>query len=232
MDNLNYSVVGNCRTAAIISQKGSVEWFCLPDFDSPSVFGKILDEEKGGSIEIIVASDYTISQQYIPHTNVLVTTYKSPQQDSFDVIDFMPRYRTGDNTDYYTPAELYRMIKLTGGHPKFKVVYNPRLNYAYGDIVNKCGPTFIKTCLEDNIENAIYLYSSLDFTSIMKNEEIELTKNEFMLVSYNQKVIDIDMERVYLEYSRTKLYWLNWSNRSKKYSLFDDYIERSMLIRH
>ncbi len=147
MKNLNYSVVGNGRTAAIISEKGSVEWFCLPDFDSPSVFGKILDEGKGGSIEIIVSSDYDISQQYIAHTNVLVTSYKSAEEGCFDVVDFMPRYRTGDNSDYYTPAELYRMIKLTGGRPKFKVVYNPRLNYADGEVINKYGPTFIKTCL-------------------------------------------------------------------------------------
>ena len=230
MKNLNYSVVGNGRTAAIISEKGSVEWFCLPDFDSPSVFGKILYEGKGGSIEIIVSSDYDISQQYIAHTNVLVTSYKSAEEGCFDVVDFMPRYRTGDNSDYYTPAELYRMIKLTGGRPKFKVVYNPRLNYADGEVINKYGPTFIKTCLKGNLENTIYLYSSLDFTLITDNREIELTKNEFMLVSYNQKVIDIDMERVYLEYARTKLYWLNWSNRSKKFTLFDEYIERSMLV--
>ncbi len=230
MKNLNYSVVGNCRTAAIISEKGSVEWFCLPDFDSPSVFGKILDEDRGGSIEIIVSSDYDISQQYIAHTNVLVTSYKSDEEGCFDVVDFMPRYRTGDNTDYYTPAELYRMIKLTGGHPKFKVIYNPKLNYADGDVINKYGPTFIKTCLKGNLENTIYLYSSLDFTSITDNKEIELTKNEFMLISYNQKVVDIDMERVYLEYARTKLYWLNWSNRSKKFTIFDEYIERSMLV--
>ena len=230
MNNLNYSVVGNCRTAAIISEKGSVEWFCLPDFDSPSVFGKILDDDKGGSIEILVSSDYTISQQYIAHTNVLVTSYKSAEEGCFDVVDFMPRYRTGDNTDYYTPAELYRMIKLTGGRPKFKVVYNPRLNYADGDVMNKYGPTFIKTCLKGNLENTIYLYSSLDFASITDNREIELTKNEFMLISYNQKVVDIDMERVYLEYARTKLYWLNWSNRSKRFTLFDEYIERSMLV--
>lgn len=230
MNNLNYSVVGNCRTAAIISEKGSVEWFCLPDFDSPSVFGKILDDDKGGSIEILVSSDYTISQQYIAHTNVLVTSYKSAEEGCFDVVDFMPRYRTGDNSDYYTPAELYRMIKLTGGRPKFKVVYNPRLNYADGDVMNKYGPTFIKTCLKGNLENTIYLYSSLDFASITDNREIELTKNEFMLISYNQKVVDIDMERVYLEYARTKLYWLNWSNRSKRFTLFDEYIERSMLV--
>ena len=230
MKNLNYSVVGNCRTAAIISEKGSVEWFCLPDFDSPSVFGKILDEDRGGSLEIHVSSDYSISQQYMAHTNVLVTSYKSDEEGCFDVVDFMPRYRTGDNTDYYTPAELYRMIKLTGGRPKFTVVYNPRLNYADGDVVNKYGPTFIKTCLKGNLENTIYLYSSLDFKSITDNREIELTKNEFLLISYNQKVVDIDMERVYLEYARTKLYWLNWSNRSKKFTILDEYIERSMLV--
>jgi GH15 family glucan-1,4-alpha-glucosidase len=230
MKNLNYSVVGNCRTAAIISEIGNVEWFCLPDFDSPSVFGKILDEEKGGSIEIIVSSDYTISQQYSPHTNVLETTYESAKEGIFEIVDFMPRYRTGEGFDYYTPAELYRMIKLICGRPKFKVVYNPRLNYADGEVVNKYGPTFIKTCLNENIENTIYLYSSLDFMSIMDNKEIELTKNEFMLISYNQKVINIDMERVYLEYARTKLYWLNWSNRSKRYALFNEYIERSMLV--
>ena len=230
MKNLNYSVVGNCRTAAIVSEKGSVEWFCLPDFDSPSVFGKLLDEEKGGSLEIIVSSEYVISQQYIAHTNVLVTTYKSEKEGCFDVVDFMPRYKIGDDSDYYTPAEFYRMIRLTGGHPKFKVIYNPKLNYADGEILNKLGPTFIKTYLKGDLENTIYLYSSIDFTSIMNNKEITLSKNEFLLVSYNQKVIDIGMERVNLEYSRTKLYWLNWSNRSKKYTSFDEYIERSILI--
>jgi len=55
-------------------------------------------------------------------------------------------------------------------------------------------------------------------------------RDEFILISYNQKVIKIDIERVYLEYERTKLYWMNWSNRSKKYTYFDEYIERSMLV--
>lgn len=230
MKNLNYAVVGNCRTAAIISDKGSIEWFCLPNFDSPSVFAKILDEEKGGSLEIIVTSGYTITQEYIPHTNVLVTSYTCEEEGCFEVVDFMPRYRTGNDADYYMPTELYRMINLISGNPKFKVLYNPRLNYANGEVFNIYESAFIKTCLKSDLEDTIYLYSSLNFKSIAETQEIELTKNEFLLVSYNQKVINIDMERVYLEYSRTKLYWMNWSNRSRKYSKFNDYIERSMLI--
>ena len=48
MNNLNYGVIGNCRTAALISEKGNIEWLCFPDFDSPSIFAALLDRDKGG----------------------------------------------------------------------------------------------------------------------------------------------------------------------------------------
>ena len=65
MDNLDYGIIGNCKSAALISKNGGIDWCCLPNFDSSSVFAKILDEEKGGSFEIIVSDDYHISQKYI-----------------------------------------------------------------------------------------------------------------------------------------------------------------------
>ena len=65
MEHFNYGAVGNCRTAALISNKGSIDWLCFPDFDSPSVFGKILDNEKGGSLGFIVGNNYNISQKYL-----------------------------------------------------------------------------------------------------------------------------------------------------------------------
>ena len=49
MNNLNYGVIGNCHTAALISQNGNIEWLCFPDFDSPSIFASLLDREKGGA---------------------------------------------------------------------------------------------------------------------------------------------------------------------------------------
>ena len=71
MNNLNYGVIGNCRTAALISETGNIEWLCLPDFDSPSVFASLLDREKGGNFGFEVNESYQISQSYMPHTNIL-----------------------------------------------------------------------------------------------------------------------------------------------------------------
>src|SRR5665647_932319 len=87
MDNLNYGVIGNCQSAALVSEKGSIDWCCLPDFDSPSVFAKILDDEKGGSFSIISDSSYIINQKYLYRTNVLCTQFRSGQ-DSFEAVSY------------------------------------------------------------------------------------------------------------------------------------------------
>lgn len=92
MKNLDYGIIGNCRTAALVSKTGSIDWFCLPDFDSPSVFAKLLDEEKGGSFHFEVSDEYTITQSYHGHTNMLLTRFESPE-NGFIVFDYMPRYR-------------------------------------------------------------------------------------------------------------------------------------------
>ncbi len=63
-----------------------------------------------------------------------------------------------------------------------------------------------------------------------QKKEIILEKDEFFLLSYNEKVIPVDIEREKIEYCRTLVYWLNWTNRTKKYSLYNDVIERSMLV--
>lgn len=76
MNNLNYGVIGNCSTAALISESGNIEWLCFPHFDSPSVFAALLDREKGGSFGIEPEGEYRISQAYVPHTNILSTTFE------------------------------------------------------------------------------------------------------------------------------------------------------------
>jgi len=229
MDKFNYGVVGNCRTAALISDKGSIDWFCFPDFDSPSIFAKLLDDEKGGYFSFQVESHYSISQKYVEHTNILSTTFNAIE-GGFEVIDFMPLYRIEDHNDYFLPPELHRIIRVKYGTPRFKVIYKPALNYAKDEVVNLIGPEYVKTYSVNNETDTIYLYSGLNFEKVLNGEEFTLVHDEFLLISNNQKLIKIDQSRVELELQRTKVYWMNWTNRSKKYTLYNDMIERSILV--
>jgi len=227
MSNLNYGVIGNCRSAALISDKGSIEWCCLPDFDSPSVFAKLLDNEKGGSFSIIVDNNYIISQKYLIRTNVLCTEFKS-DEGTFEVIDFMPRYKIGDN--YYAPAEIYRYIKFISGKPVFRVKYCPAFNYARDEVSNITEDNYIRTYSKTTPTDCLYLYTSINFSDVLDSNEVTLNHHEFLLLSYNQKLVEIDIKRVYMEFQRTKVYWLNWTNHSKKYRKYNEEIIRSLLV--
>ncbi len=227
--SLDYGAIGNCRSAALISKTGSIDWLCLPDFDSSSIFAKILDKEIGGSFSFIVDKKYAINQKYVEHTNILCTTFSS-DEGSFDVLDFMPRYRIGEKHDYYLPAEVYRLIKVRSGKPKLRISFKPAMNYARDTATYNISHDYVKVVASENEYDTFYLYSSLDYLSILEGDEFTLERNEFFLISYNQKLIKIDQSRVELEYQRTKVYWINWANRTKKYSTYYPLIERSVLV--
>ena len=80
-------------------------------------------------------------------------------------------------------------------------------------------PQYIETYSSQNNKDRQYLYSSLPLETILNHQEIILEKDEFLLLSYNEKVIPVNIEREKLEYCRTLVYWLNWINRTKKYSI-------------
>ncbi len=225
---MNYGVIGNCKTAALVSQTGSIDWLCLPRFDAPAVFSKILDEEKGGSLAFEVADNYKISQEYLQRTNILRTSF-SAAEGAFEVLDFMPRYRTPES-DYYTSPEVYRYIRRISGAPRFRIRYDPVLNYAAEPVVHEQFAGYIKSSSRKDARNNIYLYSSMNFDAILNGREIIPRDEEFLLLSYNQKLITIDIRRIYLEYQRTKVYWLNWDNRSRRFSEYNEVIARSLLI--
>ena len=227
MYNLNYGVIGNCKTAALVSKDGSIDWLCLPSFDSPSVFSKILDEKAGGCFSFIMSDNYKISQKYLKGTNILCTRFISPE-GSFEVLDFMPRYRTLQ-MDYYIPSEIYRYIRPLAGSPTFKVKYEPIMNYAQETSLHEKYEDYIKTTSCENSKDNLYLYSNFDFDAILNSEDIVLEKEGFFLLSYTQKLAQIDIDRVYLEYQRTKVYWLNWNNRSMKFKEYNDIISRCLL---
>ncbi|SHI82118.1 Glucoamylase (glucan-1,4-alpha-glucosidase), GH15 family [Arenibacter nanhaiticus] len=227
MDNLDYGIIGNCRSAALISKNGSLEWCCLPEFDSSSVFAKILDEEKGGSFEILVDDSYTIDQKYKENTCILVTRF-SDGENTFEVHDFMPRYYN-EGGGYYTPPEIVRCFKHISGNPKFRVVYNPKLVYALGETESYIKPDFIASLTHAKKFDTVFLYTSFDKEKVLKGEEIALKEAGYFLLSYNEKIIKPDTKKINLLLQRTKVYWLNWTDKVPTYKKFNDQIIRSAL---
>ncbi|HWJ26950.1 MAG TPA: trehalase-like domain-containing protein, partial [Flavisolibacter sp.] len=75
----DYALIGNCRSAALVSKYGSIDWCCLPEFHSPAVFSALLDREKGGYFSISPIVQYQSSQKYLPDTNVLETYFHTAE---------------------------------------------------------------------------------------------------------------------------------------------------------
>lgn len=228
MNTLDYGLIGNCKSAGLISKSGSLDWCCLPNFDSASVFAKLLDKNKGGHFSFEVSEDYEISQKYLWRTNILSTTFTSDDA-AFQVIDFMPRYRE-ENGTYYTPADVIRYIRIIKGEPKIKVHYRPRLNYAQEETFTENHRYYLKSFTTKGTYDSLYLYTSLDLDEVLYGREITLQGDAYFLMGYHEKLREQNLDRAYLKFQRTKTYWMNWSEATTKYPHYEEHIMRSALV--
>lgn len=207
-DNLNYGIIGNCKSSALINEDSSIDWCCLPQFDSPSVFGKILDDHKGGSFKIECDPSYQIKQKYLDKTAILITEFDNGS-DAFQLIDFMPRYQK-ENGVYHAPPEISRLIKLTKGKPVLKILYDPRLEYAQGETKTYVKDDFIISIVNDDRYDTLMLYTDFDKEAVFQGKSITLDGDHFFKFSYNEKINPFSIEEVKFDYEKTKVYWLNW----------------------
>jgi GH15 family glucan-1,4-alpha-glucosidase len=121
-----YGLIGDMRTVALVAVNGSIDWMCMPRFDSPSLFCAILDEQKGGFFRIapIHEDDVTYKQFYWPATNVLVTRFLSAQ-GAAELIDFMPvDERRGEG------RRLVRRITALRGRIEIRMECRPAFDFA------------------------------------------------------------------------------------------------------
>lgn len=129
----DYGLIGDMHTAALVGRDGSVDWWCLPRFDSPSVFGRILDDRTGGFCSVAPAgfdlesSLWESAQRYRPETNVLVTEFSAPDA-RLRITDFMPVRNPAREAD--RNAELHRKVEAEGGPVEVEVRFAPRFDYA------------------------------------------------------------------------------------------------------
>ena len=120
----DHGVIGNLHTAALVGTDGTVDWLCVPTFDSPSVFCSILDDEKGGYFKIRPVQDFHSYQIYLPETNVLLTRFLS-REGVAEVLDFMPIEDASE-----TRHDLVRDVRVIRGRMTVEVECRPAFDYA------------------------------------------------------------------------------------------------------
>jgi len=121
----DHGLIGDLQTAALVTTDGTVDWFCCPRFDSPSIFASLLDEKKGGHFALHAVDDCVTKQMYLPDTAVLVTRFLSPKGVA-EVMDFMPLEKPGIVTDHHRLARAVRGIR---GELEFEADIQPRFDY-------------------------------------------------------------------------------------------------------
>jgi GH15 family glucan-1,4-alpha-glucosidase len=122
----DHGLIGDLQTAALVSTHGSIDWFCTPRFDSPSVFGAILDRQQGGHFRIRPTQDaFATKQLYLPDTAVLITRFLT-EDGVGEVVDFMPVTRGTQATENH---RIVRLLRCVRGRMEFDLDIAPRFDY-------------------------------------------------------------------------------------------------------
>ncbi len=227
----NYGIIGNMRTAALIGMNGSIDWFCCPNFDSPSVFAAILDDEKGGHFKIAPAGPgATEKQMYWPGTNVLVTRFLSPDGVA-EVIDFMP---VGFDQERHEYGELIRRVNVVRGMMQFSLECFPAFNYARDDHeihLNEFGAEFHSLNLSLQLSTAVPLQQTAKGVKaqfILKEGQTAT----FAIGEIRPQLADYhpfsEQESEHL-FDDTVAYWRRWLARSTYKGRWREMVERSAL---
>jgi GH15 family glucan-1,4-alpha-glucosidase len=128
----DYALIGDCRSAGLVSRDGSLDWLCLPRFDSPSIFAALLDGDDGGRFRIRPTGEYRTTRRYLPDTNIVETTFQTPA-GTFVLRDLMAVGSAEENSTSLTPDhEILREIEGINGEVDIEVLYEPRPDYGRG----------------------------------------------------------------------------------------------------
>lgn len=127
----DYALIGDAHTAALVATDGSIDWLCWPHFDSPAVFCRLLDAQRGGWFRVGPAYEHAVSRTYVGDTNVLTTTFRSGS-GSVRLTDFMPARRRGAGAaagDLGPSYQVLRLVEGLYGEMEMEVEFQPTFDY-------------------------------------------------------------------------------------------------------
>lgn len=225
----DHGVIGDLRTAALVAVDGSIDWLCMPRFDSPSVFASILDDRKGGVFRLgpTAVSGVRPHQFYWPDTNVLVTSFLD-QDGACEVTDFMPVF--GRET------QLIRRVRAFRGSVSLRMECRPAFNYArdpHHTEVTREGARFCSESL--SLELAAGRPLRQDGDGAVAEFALEEGQTATFVLrpvtdDTGEKIVPMpDAESLELAQA-TAEYWRAWIARSSYRGRWREMVERSALV--
>ena len=226
----DYGVIGDMHTAALVGLDGSIDWYCAPRFDSPSVFAALLDVRKGGKFQLSPTESFTAEQSYEGDTNVLSTIFESKQR-RIKLTDFMPCFMEKGEAKGF--QELHRIVDCVEGEAGLRIIFQPRLDYARGNT------TLLETaegCTAKNRGIQVNLASSVKLRvadSDILTHEFRLSKGQralFVLKWGKKPAIPLTRYETSKKLSKTLSYWKRWVGHVKYQGPFRANVVRSCLV--
>lgn len=230
----DYAVIGNLHTVALVGKNGSIDWCCIPRFDAPSVFGALLDAEKGGYFRIAPPDTPGMErkQLYLPDTNILITRFLTVDGVG-EIIDFMPIKQVGSAIHQH---HLMRSVQVVRGSLSFEMVCRPAFNYARDTHVthlSEDGAVFISESLCLALTSSVPLeedsQGGVRTTFILHQGQsayfqLESARNQDVRPHHHTP-------RYYeAEFLETKRYWQNWLSHCRYQGRWREMVHRSALV--
>ena len=206
LPQLNHGAIGNGRIIALISPTSAIDWLCLPRFDSPSVFGRILDVGKGGTFRFLASGEEISGKMsYLVNTNVLVTRFEK-DDCMWELVDFAPRIPNGLSVTI--PIEVIRVVRPIHGQPRLSVDFDPRPNYASET------PTFLPTTdgvlvMGENFR--AQLHTNIPIPYVLDRREFVLNRPVYFVFSYGHRDELPTLAAVNQDLELTVSGWRAWS---------------------
>jgi GH15 family glucan-1,4-alpha-glucosidase len=230
----NYGVIGNMRTVALVGINGSIDWYCFPRFDSPSIFGGLLDTNKGGHFQIHpLADDVRHKQFYWPSTNVLVTRFLHSDGIA-ELIDFMPVGFPNDSLWYH---HIIRRIRCVRGSVRVGLVCRPAFDYGrkpHKSLVDANGAAFKSEGLSLSLSTSIPLVQDGN-GGVTAEFELKEGESQTFTISGNSEEqprpatppTEAESEE---SFQRTVKYWQTWLSACTYKGRWREQVYRSALV--
>jgi GH15 family glucan-1,4-alpha-glucosidase len=228
----SYGLIGDMRTAALVGLDGSIDWCCLPRFDSGSVFAALLDSERGGAWSIRPEARWTSTQQYLPRTNILETTFRTPENGIVTVTDFLPVAEDGGPSGQH--PEIHRRLRCSRGRVPMNITFMPR--FEYGARTTRLEVLRAGLFATDRTDQVITLSSAKPFEWVVEQSiatarfELEKGEERWLVLRYDDDDIHpVDRYESSRKLDATAAFWQQWSSKVKYRGPFRGMVKRSAL---